>query len=184
MTKVYTTTTVKFVICFLLSALILSFNSNAKASAHAITPSLAHVTTPSSTEYTIRYFDAEGHLTKTWKGSNDEAQRILASYRQKRQNLSFQQVNTKVVVTPNINRVDPCTIPNDFFDLYNQGLVCFANAGSINVTVYSVYEISSGHNSAYYNFTNSSGELMQNYIGYEASDLFSPAVTINEIYIQ
>lgn len=111
--------------------------------------------------YTISYFDGFGRLTKTWKGSFADAEKIKSQYRQEflkkfakqLQGIALIQQNTKRGVTPNINRVDDCILPNSFFNFFNNGpLVCFANSGTQNVAIYSVYEVDSGANNVTYIF--------------------------------
>jgi hypothetical protein len=49
------------------------------------------------------------------------------------------------VARPAINRVD-CDMRTDFFRVFNEGVLCFANGGSVNVAIYDVYAIHSGNN--------------------------------------
>ncbi|MFJ8040308.1 beta/gamma crystallin domain-containing protein [Kitasatospora sp. NPDC096147] len=63
-----------------------------------------------------------------------------------------------------IYRVDTntCNARSDFFTLWNYPpKVCFADNGSTSVAIYDVYQINSGNNSGYFNFT-------QNGYGYQA----------------
>lgn len=115
-------------------------------------PSYAQVksTAPSSV-YTINWIDAAGHIVKTWHGSKAEAAKIkqtelVERHKLQQQEMHVMQVQRKGKIHPFINRVYSCGLPNDFFDLFNEGIVCFANAGSINVTIFDVYEVSSGNN--------------------------------------
>jgi hypothetical protein len=85
--------------------------------------------------YTIEWMDASGHITKTWQGSPADAEKIKTEERAK-----FQRAKR------DINPVGNCVFPNDFFDVYNQTVYCFANAGTIGVTYPHVYEVDSGHN--------------------------------------
>ncbi len=105
--------------------------------------------------YTISYFDGFGRLTKTWKGSFADAEKIKSQYRhdflkefaKQLQRATLTRQNTKEGITPNINRVDSCLLPNSFFNFFNNGpLVCFANSGTLQVMIYSVYEVDSGAN--------------------------------------
>ncbi|WP_457032998.1 beta/gamma crystallin domain-containing protein [Kitasatospora sp. P5_F3] len=63
-----------------------------------------------------------------------------------------------------IYRVDSasCDARSDFFTLWNYPpKVCFADNGSTGVGIYDVYQVNSGNNSGYFNFT-------QNGTGYQA----------------
>lgn len=131
------------------------------------------------TLYTIRYFDRAGHVVKVWQGSKTEAERIKQRERTIRRNLMPLQQQG---VIPHINRVLNCPQPNDFFDLYNQGVVCFANAGSVSIRVYSVYEIDSGNNSGAYDFNTGNGSLTRS-IAYFTTDYFVQVVTVTHITI-
>ncbi len=91
--------------------------------------------------YSIKYYDASGHLIKSWRGSYAEQQHLLQLERAKH------PAPRPANISPLINRVDPCSDPNDFVDLRNYPpLVCFANAGMNSINVYSVYEVDSGAN--------------------------------------
>jgi hypothetical protein len=47
-----------------------------------------------------------------------------------------------------INRVTSGCPRDDFFQIFNEGTLCFANAGSIAVRIYNVYGGSAGNNRA------------------------------------
>jgi hypothetical protein len=147
-------------------------------------------TATSNDVYTIRYFGDHGQLIKIWKGPTAEAQKLIKQERARLQALLLKQhakqqqsiIQGQHGVSPYINRVSPCTLPNDFFDLFNEGLVCFANAGGINIMVYDVYEVTSGHNHGTY-YGNTTYSCFSKNIGYESTDFYSPTVTITGITI-
>ncbi|MEO9031175.1 MAG: beta/gamma crystallin domain-containing protein [Ktedonobacteraceae bacterium] len=143
--------------------------------------------------YTIEYFDGSGHLTKTWKGSPTDAEKIKSQYRQdfltkfakQMMEATSTQRSTKGVMSPNLDRVDRCILPNDFFDFYNNGpLVCFANSGWQDVGIYSVYEVDSGNNNVgyYYDIGNANGSHT---MGHNQTAFYSnPTIKVWHIYIQ
>ncbi|MFJ9562743.1 beta/gamma crystallin domain-containing protein [Streptomyces fuscichromogenes] len=46
-----------------------------------------------------------------------------------------------------INRVsDDCSWRTDFLRVFNEGVLCFANAGAMDVAIYGVYYVDSGNN--------------------------------------
>jgi hypothetical protein len=142
--------------------------------------------------YTISYFDGSGHLTKTWKGSFADAEKIKSQYRQaflkkfakQLQGAPLTRQNTKRGITPNINRVDSCILPNSFFNFFNNGpLVCFANSGTQNVAIYSVYEVDSGANNVTYTF-NGTRACISHRMGPNSTAFYSsPTIFVYQITI-
>jgi hypothetical protein len=111
---------------------------------------LTHATP--STVYTIQWFDVSGHVIKTWQGNWAEAEKIQQHERELREKILSRQPRQPAKISPLINRVDGCTLPNGYFVLRNEGLVCFANNGAIMVGIHSVYEIDSGGNSGVFSW--------------------------------
>lgn len=145
--------------------------------------------------YTISYFDGFGRLTKTWKGSFADAEKIKSQYRhdflkefaKQLQRATLTRRNTKEAkegMTPNINRVDSCLLPNSFFNFFNNGpLVCFANSGTLNVAIYSVYEVDSGANNVIYTF-NGTRACLSHSMGPNSTAFYSsPTIFVYQITI-
>ena len=104
----------------------------------------------SQPEYTIKWLDDQGHIAKTWRGSVKEAEKIKQREETIRYKLLPLHLKQSLGVSPNSNRVDHCTLPNDFLDFRNEGLVCFANDGEMSVLIYDVYEVDGGNNSGWF----------------------------------
>lgn len=151
--------------------------------AHAATEVTPVKAILSTDQYTINWFDAFGHLVKTWKGSKEEADKIKRRESAKHPHLLVTKQSAVNTVHPNINRVYGCSLPNDFFDLYNQGLLCFANSGGTSVLVYSVYEIDSGHNHGDFGFNTCCASVPSRSIGYQTTDYFNPTIMVTRIHI-
>jgi hypothetical protein len=103
-------------------------------------------------ESTIEWLDTSGHVIKIWKGPEAAAVKIRQheeSIRSKALLQKLQKDKQKQSVVPNIDRIYNCTLPNSFFTLRNEGLVCFADAGETSISVYDVYEVNSGNNHGY-----------------------------------
>lgn len=117
----------------------------------ATTSNRTHAVAP--VVYTIQWTDESGHIIKTWRGNQADAEKIEQHERFIRERFLQQQLQRQgTKVSPLINRVDPCSLPNDFLDFFNEGLVCFANDGEQSVGIYSVYEVDSGNNTAQFNW--------------------------------
>jgi Beta/Gamma crystallin len=81
-----------------------------------------------------------------------------------------------------IHRVS-CRDPNSYWDVRNYPpLVCFANAGDVNVAIYSVYEIDSGNNSGRFTWCYR-GRCHSQALGRWTSAFFSPRVFVSHIHI-
>lgn len=79
-----------------------------------------------------------------------------------------------------INRVySGCTSSSDYLRVYNSGLLCFANAGTASVAIYSVYQVASGNNAAYVTDTS----FGAGYVGKWGYIYWSPSVTVSRIQI-
>lgn len=164
---------------FILSATLFVASPDARAATES-----THVkVTLSTDQYTINWFDASGHLVKTWKGSKAEADKIKQRERAKHPPLLVTKQPAGNGVNPYINRVNGCYLPNDFFDLYNQGLVCFANSGTVLILVYSVYEVDSGHNHGNFGYNTCCASVPSKSIGYQTTDYFNPTITVTRIQI-
>jgi hypothetical protein len=85
--------------------------------------------------------------------------------------------------SPAIGRVVGCTDPNSYWVVRNNPpLVCFANAGDINVSILSVYEVDAGNNVG--NFTWSlNGHSFNQPLGRWTSIVFAVRVTVTHIHI-
>jgi len=59
--------------------------------------------------YTVKYFDEAGNLVKIWHGSKAEADKIKQQEQGTRKKLLLASKLS------NINRVNSCALPNDFF---------------------------------------------------------------------
>ncbi|WP_409123157.1 beta/gamma crystallin domain-containing protein [Streptomyces niveiscabiei] len=62
-----------------------------------------------------------------------------------------------------INRVE-CNGRTDFLRIFNDGVVCFANAGYIDVAIYNVNQISAGNNSGDVTVWRTIGGPVQNFV--------------------
>ncbi|MFJ5836495.1 beta/gamma crystallin domain-containing protein [Streptomyces shenzhenensis] len=60
-----------------------------------------------------------------------------------------------------INRVD-CAGRSDFFSVFNDGEICFANAGYTDVAIYGVRLVNSGNNSGEFTMSRAINSLVQN----------------------
>ncbi len=88
-------------------------------------------------------------------------------------------------VTPLISRHSPCTANTGYFELWNSGLVCFANSGGTSVTIYSVYEVDTGNNRGGVYWQCGSGTCDSGYWPKWSTVLFNaPYPTITFVYIQ
>jgi hypothetical protein len=102
--------------------------------------------------YTIRWIDAStGHVQKSWQGSYDQAEKIKAKEREKYKRPS------QTLISPLINRVFNCVLPNDFFVVYttSHGIFCWANAGYTDNGYYymfDTYEVDAGLNHGSYSY--------------------------------
>lgn len=105
------------------------------------------LTTIPQTVYTIEWFDTSGQISKVWQGNLANYEKIRQQEEAVRKPLLKEKTQHLQAITPDINRVNGCALPNSYFDLYNEGLVCFANNGAQLVGIHSVYEITSGNNS-------------------------------------
>ena len=76
-----------------------------------------------------------------------------------------------------------CSDPNPYWDVRNYPpLLCFADAGDINVAIYSVYEVDSGNNSGSVTWWYNSRGFVQP-LGRWTSVFFSARVFVSHIHI-
>lgn len=95
---------------------------------------------------------AAAHPVNTVTVSRNAAGELVTPAGTQRYTTSWQQRHPDVV-TPDINRVNGCTDPNSYWDVRNYPpLVCFANAGSISVAIYSVYQVNTGNNAGWFEY--------------------------------
>ncbi len=88
-------------------------------------------------------------------------------------------------VTPLISRHSPCTANTGYFELWNSGLVCFANSGATSVTIYGVYEIDTGNNVGGVHWLCGAYSCDSGYWPKWSTVLFNaPYATVTYIYIQ
>lgn len=148
---------VVFVVVFAALGSTLVFSSSAAK---------ADANTRASAVYTITYYDSMGHIERVWHGTQAQQQAILQADRANRPTHRPSSLPPDILptgsnigahsqraasVNPDINRVYGCTAPNDFWDVWNYPpLVCFANAGTISVSIYDVYEVDSGNNTGWF----------------------------------
>lgn len=123
---------------------------------------------PSNRMYTILTYDKLGNLLSTWRGPYAQYLQLMQVFRSNRPlvrptTVPSDQINvphtsnvanSKVSIAPDINRVDGCSDPNDFWDVRNYPpLICFANAGdATSLNIYQVYEVDSGNNTGYFKY--------------------------------
>lgn len=96
----------------------------------------------------IQWVDGAGKVTRTWTGTLAEQAVVEKQYEA---TLPPRKVTAKPNVIPpastSISRQSPCTAGTGYFEVYNYPpLVCFANAGQINVYIDQVYKVNSGNN--------------------------------------
>ena len=106
-----------------------------------VAPAAGQITTVATVDV------ATGKVISTWTGPQSQKAQAVQSQR------SAIGAPTPVTVTspsrgvtPLISRHSPCTANTGYFELWNSGLVCFANAGGTSVAIYSVYEVDTGNN--------------------------------------
>jgi hypothetical protein len=130
---------------------------------------------------TLEWIDANtGAVTRTWTGSPEQAAAIRrgaaapAGTRAGRNNAG--------TVQPDLRRLS-CTDPNPYWDIRNYPpLLCFADAGDLNVAIYSVYEVDSGNNTGSVTWWyNGYGHLLK--LGRWTSAIFSARVFVSHIHI-
>jgi len=129
---------------------------------------------------TLLWIDSStGKVTRTWSGSPAEAAILRGS--SVPQGPGAEQ--NPGVALPEIRRISGCTDPNSYWDVRNSPpLVCFADAGDINVTILAVYEVDSGNNAGNFNYT-SGGHSFTQSLSKWTSALFSSKVTVTHIHI-
>lgn len=150
--------------------------------AHASTLTVVHADSATShlqkrtqDQYTINWYDKTGHIVKTWLGSRSEAEKIEQVERAKH-HVQLPLNTSSSEVTPNVNIVSPCYLPNDFFDFFSVLVECFANKGAAPISVNGVSEVASGNNHGRFqvvvcndNSINCTGPININ-IGYRTAD--------------
>ncbi len=167
------------VICTLAAALV----GTATAVPAATTAGQASATTPKSV--TLLWIDAAtGTVTQTWTGSSEQAAAIRAAATPP---AATPPAGTGAgtgggTVQTYLRRIS-CTDPNPYWVVRNYPpLVCFADAGDANVLIYSVYEVDSGNNVGYFNWSYN-GYGHQQWLNRWTSAIFSVRVTVTHIHI-
>jgi Beta/Gamma crystallin len=94
------------------------------------------------------------------------------------------QASATGVVSPAIGRVSNCTDPNTFWVVRNgPPLVCFANAGDVNVAIFGVFEVDAGNNVGSFTWHSSGGSNITTPLARWTSAAFSTRVTVTHIHI-
>jgi hypothetical protein len=129
----------------------------------------------------VEWIDANtGAVTRTWTGSPEQAaairQRVVAPPG------TAAGRNDSGTVQPLLRRVS-CTDPNPYWDVRNYPpLLCFADAGDLNVAIYSVYEVDAGNNTGSFTWWyNGSGHVLT--LSRWTSAIFSVRVFVSHIHI-
>lgn len=135
-------------IALLVSLLLVAGGQTAFATSHKTTAA-------PQPQQTILWLNAQGQITRRWKGSLSEAQIITNNYLAMMRKLHPRPVSltsaSPAAVSPNINPVDDTDCANDpgtvYWKLWNNEPVCFANAGTASgLNIYDVYAITTGNN--------------------------------------
>lgn len=127
------------------------------STAAAAAPAVGH---DASATATVQWVDAAtGKVTKTWTGSQAEATVIAEKEAAALPPVTTEPKQTQIPpAATNISRQSPCTANTGYFEVHNYPpLVCFANAGSINVYIDQVYKVANGNNQAAFGWRNSAG---------------------------
>jgi hypothetical protein len=136
-------------------------------------------TTP--TAATLEWIDADtGAITRTWTGSPEQAAAIRPGVVAPAWTGAARRKAGPV--QPDLRRLS-CTDPNPYWDIRNYPpLLCFADAGDLNVAIYSVYEVDSGNNIGSVTWWyNGYGHVLQ--LGRWTSAIFSVRVFVSHIHI-
>ncbi|WP_035847038.1 beta/gamma crystallin domain-containing protein [Kitasatospora azatica] len=84
-----------------------------------------------------------------------------------------------------IDRVDDATCGGhyDFYTVYNEGKLCFANDGSTGVAIYDVWELDSGNNTSRTGVTQNGSSFIVNLGSWQGRQFTNGFLTVNWIDI-
>jgi hypothetical protein len=175
-----------FVAASLLATAVVSAPLSAAASTPIGTISSAPATPAPGELATVATIDSTtGRVIATWTGPQAQKAQVIAA-----QQSAIGSTKSPALpprgVTPLIARHSPCTAGTGYFEVWNSPpLVCFANSGATNVTLYSVYEFDTGNNVGGVHWICGGSNCNTGYWPKWSTVLFnSPYPTVNYVYIQ
>src|SRR5262249_25601061 len=126
---------------------------------------------------TLLWIDsATGQVTRTWSGSPAAAAVLRGPADSPRITAAGRRSDNGAA--PLTRRSYDCSDPNSYWNVRNYPpLVCFADAGDIDVLIYRAYEVDSGNNVGSFTYTTSIGYRRIQYLPRWTSALFSSRVT-------
>lgn len=129
-----------------------------------------------TTQATIRYRDASGHITKVWHGSRSDAAARAAGWSAGHPAATGHTV--AIGKSPTIIKTARCHPPTTYWVFHGSRLTCFAYGGSMNINLGGVYEVDSGNNVGYYR-TGGHNYHLDRY----TSDFWATGKTVSYIHI-